>query len=175
MAIKTLRSDRTDPRQIKRFRAEAAIPALLEHPNIVPVHDLCYNASSELQLVMKRVTGRTWRGLLNDNAANFDDNIRILLKVCDAIGFAHDRGILPRDLKPENVMVGEHGEVLVMDWGCAIHLGPISPHPDIPLRDSLVTISGTPVYMSPEQARLKRIGATPQTLKPAAEWWRDRK
>ncbi len=153
VAIKTLRHGHGDQRKLRRFRAEAAITALLEHPNIIPIHDLCSDPAGHLQLVMKKVSGKTWREIMNEDATTIDEHVAILLKVCDAMGFAHGRGILHRDLKPENVMVGEHGEVLVMDWGCAIHLGPVSPHPDVPVLHNLVSISGTPAYMSPEQAR----------------------
>ena len=153
VAIKTLRPGRADERQIQRFHAEAAITALLEHPNIVPVHDLRVDGQGHPQLVMKRVSGRTWRALIETGAMSIDEHVGILLKVCDAIEFAHGMGILHRDLKPENVMVGEHGEVLVMDWGCAVHVGPTRPHPLVPLLSDLSGTSGTPSYMSPEQAR----------------------
>ena len=153
VAIKTLRRDIADPRQLRRFQAEAAITALLEHPNIVPVHDLRSDAEGRPQLVMKRVSGRNWREVLEAGGLTVDEHVAILLKVCDAVEFAHGTGVLHRDLKPENIMVGAHGEVLVMDWGCAAHLGPEAPHPDIPLVAGLDGLSGTPVYMSPEQAR----------------------
>jgi len=160
VAVKSLRNPTPDPRQIRRFRAEAAVTALLEHPNIIPVHDLRVAEDDRLQLVMKRVSGQTWRGLLDGappgpgrRPLNGEEHIEVLLKVCDAVSFAHSRGILHRDLKPENVMVGEHGEVLVMDWGCACHVGPTAPHPDIPVLTALSGVSGTPAYVSPEQAR----------------------
>ena len=157
VAIKVLRYGHNDQRKLRRFRAEAAITALLEHPNIVPVHDLCRDDGGRLQLVMKRVSGKTWREILNAGTTSLEQHISVLLKVCDAMGFAHGQGILHRDLKPENVMVGEHGEVLLMDWGCAIHVGPVSPHPDIPVLSSLRSISGTPAYLSPEQARGEHV------------------
>ena len=153
VAVKTLLAGRDDPHQIRRFHAEAAITALLEHPNIVPVHDLRADAAGRPQLVMKRITGRNWRALIEAGATAIDDHVAILLKVCDALEFAHGVGILHRDLKPENVMVGAHGEVLVMDWGCSAHCGPDRPHPHIPLVAELHGSSGTPSYMSPEQAR----------------------
>ena len=161
VAIKVLRYGHNDQRKLRRFRAEAAITALLEHPNIVPVHDLCRDDGGRLQLVMKRVSGKTWREILNAGTTSLEQHISVLLKVCDAMGFAHGQGILHRDLKPENVMVGEHGEVLLMDWGCAIHVGPVSPHPDIPVLSSLRSISGTPAYLSPEQARGEHVACGP--------------
>jgi hypothetical protein len=152
VAIKTLRTGNDDLRQVQRFQAEAAITALLEHPNIIPVHDLRDDVAGRPQLVMKRVTGRNWRTLLMTTPMTVDEHVGILLKVCDAMEFAHSQGVLHRDLKPENIMVGEHGEVLVMDWGCAVHVGPERPHPDVRLLHELHGASGTPAYLSPEQA-----------------------
>jgi len=153
VAIKTLRPGHDDERHVQRFQAEAAITAMLEHPNIVPVHDLCRDPQGFPQLVMKRVSGRTWRAIIEAGSATVDEQVEILLKVCDAVEFAHGLGMLHRDLKPENIMVGNHGEVLVMDWGCAAHVGPQRPHPFVPLLCELSGASGTPSYMSPEQAR----------------------
>ena len=159
VAIKVMRGEAPGPRQTRRFRAEAAISALLEHPAIIPVHDLRLDDHGRPQLVMKRVSGKTWRALLDSapgplkRPLSGEEHVDVLLKVCDALAFAHSRGILHRDLKPENVMVGEHGEVLVMDWGCAVHVGPKPPHPDIPTLADMHGVSGTPAYLSPEQAR----------------------
>lgn len=160
VAIKTLRSNEPSPRLLRRFRAEAAVTALLEHPNIIPVHDLRLGADGKPQLVMKLVGGRTWRQLLDGEPPaagrpplTGEEHVDILLKVCDAMSFAHSHGILHRDLKPENIMVGAHGEVLVMDWGCAAHLGPKAPNSDIPVLTQLGGVSGTPAYLAPEQAR----------------------
>jgi tetratricopeptide (TPR) repeat protein len=167
VAIKLMRGGAPSPRQLRRFRAEAAVTALLEHPAIIPVHDLCMDEAGRPQLVMKRVSGKTWRDLLDGSpgpqkrALTGEEHVEILLKVCDAVAFAHSRGILHRDLKPENVMVGEHGEVLVMDWGCAVHVGPKPPHPDIPVLGELSGVSGTPAYLSPEQARAAHAACGP--------------
>ncbi len=167
VAIKTLHAAEPDQHRLRRFRAEAAITALLEHPAIIPVHDLRLGADGRLQLVMKRVTGKTWRALLDGAPGPLmrpltgEEHVEVLLKVCDAVVFAHSRGILHRDLKPENVMVGEHGEVLVMDWGCAVHVGPTPPHPDIPVLAEMHGVSGTPAYFSPEQARADHAACGP--------------
>ncbi len=167
VAIKIMRGDDPGPRQLRRFRAEAAISALLEHPAIIPVHDLRLGDDGRPQLVMKRVSGKTWRALLDGSPGPLkrpltgEEHVEVLLKVCDAIAFAHSRGILHRDLKPENVMVGEHGEVLVMDWGCAVHIGPNPPHPDIPVLAEMHGVSGTPAYLSPEQARADHAACGP--------------
>jgi tRNA A-37 threonylcarbamoyl transferase component Bud32/Leucine-rich repeat (LRR) protein/tetratricopeptide (TPR) repeat protein len=167
VAVKLMRAGAPNPRQVQRFRAEAAVTALLEHPAIIPVHDLCLDDAGRPQLVMKRVSGKTWRALLDGSPGpqkrplTGEEHVEVLLKVCDAVAFAHSRGILHRDLKPENVMVGEHGEVLVMDWGCAVHVGPKPPHPDIPVLSELSGVSGTPAYLSPEQARADHAACGP--------------
>jgi len=159
VAVKSLLLDSEIAR--RGFWAEAAATALLEHPNIVPVHDLLIGKDGLPRLVMKLVEGTNWKRLLHpENDADrakvaeweIDQHLEILLKVCDAIAFAHTRGILHRDLKPENVMVGGFGEVLVMDWGCAVALGDHPPHPLIPLAKTSRVIIGTPAYMAPELA-----------------------
>lgn len=167
VAIKIMHAADPGVRRLRRFRAEAAITALLEHPAIIPVHDLRIGADGRPQLVMKRVSGKTWRMLLDGAPGPLkrpltgEEHVEVLLKVCDALAFAHSRGILHRDLKPENVMVGEHGEVLVMDWGCAVHVGPKPPHPDIPMLSEMHGVSGTPAYLSPEQARAEHAACGP--------------
>jgi len=167
VAIKIMHAAQPGARRLRRFRAEAAITALLEHPAIIPVHDLRLGTDGRPMLVMKRVSGKTWRMLLDGAPGPLkrpltgEEHVEVLLKVCDALAFAHGRGILHRDLKPENVMVGEHGEVLVMDWGCAVHVGPKPPHPDIPLLAEMSGVSGTPAYMSPEQARASHAACGP--------------
>jgi len=119
----------------ERLRAEARVLARLEHPGIVPVHDVGSLPDGRVFYVMKLV-----RGARLDQHARRHPEPRALLRVferlCEAVAFAHDRGLLHRDLKPENVMVGDFGEALVMDWG--------------------VGMLGTPGYMSPEQAKGER-------------------
>jgi len=159
VALKTLLVD-TGPAR-RAFMAEAVATARLEHPNIVPVHDLVIGPGGVPQLSMKMVEGSTWKALLHpkDDKTRakvadweIDNHLEILLKVCDAVSFAHTRQILHRDLKPENVMVGDFGEVLVMDWGCAIAFGDKRPHPLLPLATESRMIAGTPAYMAPELA-----------------------
>ena len=161
VAIKTLKPEKRGPNDQKTFLAEAVATANLEHPNIVPVHDLVRDGDGHLQLVMKRVVGRTWKALLHpetdeDEAAadelELDDHLDMLLKVCDAVAYAHSRGILHRDIKPENVMIGDFGEVLLMDWGCAVTYGDYRITAMAHLTE-LETISGTPNYIAPEMAR----------------------
>ena len=260
VAVKRLLSAR-DGDAGRRFYAEAVVTATLEHPNIVPIHDLVADNDQRLSLVMKCIEGVTWSALLKADAkapasspspasasapnksasalepisiathgpgvhpttspaagltatpatgtapfspapsaatdvtarapagvsdspsATFApataaiantpataltpgqpvtaavarplplaDHLDILLKVCDAVAFAHERGILHRDLKPANVMVGAFGEVQVMDWGCAVAFGPMPNHPAISRVESIDQVAGTPTYMAPELA-----------------------
>src|SRR5205823_702871 len=104
----------------------------LEHPNIVPVHDLALNEHGQPYYTMKLVKGSTLKDILQflvqgDAAAIAKYPLAALLtifqKVCDAVAFAHARGVIHRDLKPANIMVGEYGEVLLMDWGLAKVIG----------------------------------------------------
>ncbi|HMB55017.1 MAG TPA: serine/threonine-protein kinase [Thermoanaerobaculia bacterium] len=105
----------------ERLRREARILARLEHPGIVPVHDLGLLADGGVYYAMKRVDGRRLDEVVEGPAAEGElaGRLRLLLSVCEAVAFAHEQGVVHRDLKPENVMVGPFGEVLVMDWGVA--------------------------------------------------------
>ena len=114
--------------QILRFIEEAQVTGQLEHPSIVPVHELGVDASDNVYYTMKYVKGVTFKDILNGLSEGDRGTIRdyplnrllnIFLKTCEAMAFSHTRGVVHRDLKPENIMVGDHGEVLVMDWGLA--------------------------------------------------------
>jgi WD40 repeat protein len=102
----------------ENFLSEAVITGELDHPNIVPIHDVGMNAANSLFYSMKRVTGTPWKSKLAELPQS--ENLRILMAVADAVAFAHSRGVVHRDLKPENVMLGDFGEVMVMDWGLAV-------------------------------------------------------
>lgn len=129
VAMKVLRHDsRLLKGGSERFLREARVLALLEHPNIVPIHALGQDAEGRPFYTMKRVRGQTLQAIINQlrrgdpttlKDFSLDKLLTVFHKVCDAIAFAHSRGIIHRDLKPENIMVGEFGEVLVMDWGLA--------------------------------------------------------
>ena len=115
----------------QRFVREALVLARLEHPNIVPIHEMGRNADGQLFYTMKLVKGRTLQAIITAirkgdavtiQHYTLDRLLTVYRKVCDAAAFAHHQRIIHRDLKPENVMVGEFGEVLVMDWGLAKHL-----------------------------------------------------
>src|ERR1043165_8861814 len=112
-----------------RMVREAHIVALLEHPSIVPIHDVGALDDGRVFYAMKLVQGKR----LDEAVASMTslpDTLRIFQKVCEAMAFAHARGVVHRDLKPENIMVGPFGEVLVMDWGVAKVLSPEGPPAD---------------------------------------------
>ena len=142
-----------EPRIVDAFLEEAQITAQLDHPNVVPIHDLGEDADGTRYFTMKLVTGHTladWIEAREDLGApeSLQEGLGILLKVCDALSFAHSRSVLHCDLKPANIMVGEYGEVYLMDWGLAQLRGKGT------LRLAREgKASGTPGYMSPEQAR----------------------
>jgi serine/threonine protein kinase len=145
----------------QRLAAESRILARLEHPGIVPVHDVGRLADGRLFYVMKRVHGRTLTEQLRDDS-DLSERLRIFERICEATAFAHARRILHRDLKPDNVMVGAFGEVMVMDWGVAKALDdPARPAPAAAAAaraDAVAdatnqgTVLGTRGFMAPEQA-----------------------
>ena len=165
---------------VSRFLFEAKVLAKLEHPNIVPVHDIVWEGDQPLFYSMKLVKGQTLQQIVSDlgrgDEAAIEEHseaslLTVFRKVCDAMAFAHSRGIIHRDLKPENIMVGEFGEVLVMDWGLAktLNSGEERGASEVAVNQRLEnvesvtdsgslntlegTVIGTPQYMSPEQAR----------------------
>jgi len=152
------RDPRAGDEALSAFLREAWISAKLEHPNIIPVHALCSD-HGDPQLVMKRVEGVPWRALLDDDALAREHGMRdrlafhlgILGRVCRAVHFAHARGIVHLDLKPDNVMVGRHGEVYLLDWGVAASFHE-DAEPWVPRTGDIRTVMGTPAYLSPEQA-----------------------
>jgi serine/threonine protein kinase len=176
VALKVLDVPATDGDLANRLIREARVLAALEHPGIVPVHDVGTLADGRVFYTMKFVEGKRLDKYI-ESVASIPDRLRIFLRICDAVAFAHARGVLHRDLKPANIMVGPFGEVLVMDWGLAkILRGNVSD--DVSVGDpeatafekpkesasagdatevSVVTghgtVMGTPGYMSPEQAR----------------------
>ena len=123
VAVKTLEeSIATDESSRNSFIREALVTASLDHPNIVPVHELAIDENGRLFYSMKELKGKSWEDAMD--FIQLDENLEILLKTCDAVAFAHARDVVHRDLKPENVMLGEFGEVLVMDWGLAVSVTP---------------------------------------------------
>jgi len=133
---------RSSYRQLVRdeFLAEAVLTGKLEHPNIIPIYEVGQSESGDLFYAMKNVKGRAWEETIDDLAVN--QNLRILIDVCDALAFAHAEGVIHRDLKPRNIMTGGFGEVLVLDWGLAL----LVPRG----QDVKASAGGTPGYMAPE-------------------------
>jgi serine/threonine-protein kinase len=158
VAVKTLRKGAGDEGAALRILREAWVTGALEHPNVVPVHDVGVDASGAPVIVMKRIEGRVWSHLMRDGAEiarrfgvadPLEWNLRTLVSACNAVHFAHSRGILHRDLKPDNVMIGEFGEVYVLDWGIAVSLKD-DPSGRLPCASQATEIAGTPHYMAPE-------------------------
>ena len=142
VAVKVLAAELASPQDAERLRSEARTIAGLEHPGIVPVHDLGSLPDGRLFYAMKLVRGARLDAWAAD--VSLAERIRAFLRICDAVGFAHAHGVVHRDLKPSNVMVGEFGAVLVMDWGLARADRPESRR---------ASVAGTPGYMAPEQER----------------------
>jgi eukaryotic-like serine/threonine-protein kinase len=172
VALKVLGPEIVDTESADRLAREARVLAQLEHPGIVPVHDVGTLPDGRIFYVMKYVVGDRL-GNYAGRITSLSDRLRTFLRICDAVAFAHARGFLHRDLKPDNIMVGPFGEVLVMDWGLAKVFHAKSQCSDersllesenngtmtageetavVPITHH-GTVLGTPGYMSPEQAR----------------------
>ncbi|MFO0602744.1 MAG: serine/threonine-protein kinase [Polyangiales bacterium] len=181
VAIKKLLPGADDADGLARFIDEIRTLGELDHPNIVPVHDVGVDADGRYYYVMKYVEGETLEHVIERLAAGdrdyhrrypFTRRVEVFRQILHGVQFAHDRGIIHRDIKPANVMIGRYGEVLVMDWGIARRIranGGVAER--FPINDKAKTLSrapskvppqlrtqtgsilGTPAYMSPEQAR----------------------
>lgn len=153
VAIKTVR-DVTSATLSDALVTEGMLTGYLEHPNIIPVHALGFDEAGQPVLVMKRVTGVSWSDLLSSpdheswgkiailSQDRLRAHIEILMQVARAVSYAHSKGVLHRDIKPDNVMLGEFGEVYLVDFGIAIRLR----DGVAPLRQTV----GTPCFMAPE-------------------------
>ena len=171
VALAQLRKDAPRASHELRFLREARITAALEHPNIVPVHEIGLDVANHPYFTMKLLGGENLHNILSHIA---DDDpvycrqyplgrrLEIFQNVCHAIAFAHSRGVIHLDLKPANIQVASFGEVLVLDWGLAKVLPPgpfLAANLPIELPEMLRqvhvagTVSGTPGYMAPEQAQ----------------------
>lgn len=171
VVVKSLKTDEAEDLARKDeslFVAEARIMAQLDHPSIIPLYGLHSGSESKLHLAMKHIHGKTLKQYLEDivnlyereGIDQFDEKrsistrIEYLIKVCDAIAYAHCKGVIHRDLKPENIMIGNYGEVYVMDWGlaCLAENGSVSDkedHDDV-VRYGKSELVGTPCYIAPE-------------------------
>ena len=159
VAIKVLRTPVPTGDERERLLREARVLASLEHPGIVPVHDSGMLEDGRVFYVMKHIRGERLDDFAR-TARSRAELLRVFLQVCDAVAFAHAAGVIHRDLKPQNVMLGAFGEVLVLDWGVAKSrrshtlIGTI-PSPSAGRDNDESTVSGvamgTPGYMAPEQ------------------------
>ncbi|MBL8913848.1 MAG: serine/threonine protein kinase [Archangium sp.] len=155
-----------DPRALERFEREAKVSAKLQHPSIVPVYDAGLASDGTPWFVMKLVSGETLKSA-TDRAGSLEARLRLVPhveRVAEAMAYAHREGVLHRDLKPDNVLVGDFGEVYVIDWGIARAVGaPADGTQMSPIASALVSprgeaftragaVLGTPNYMAPEQA-----------------------
>jgi eukaryotic-like serine/threonine-protein kinase len=149
VAVKALRPSEAASEQEATLHMlrEAWVTGALEHPNVVPVHDISLDATGKPRIVLKRIAGSPWRDLIQEQS--LEANVRTLMQVCNAVHFAHSRGVIHRDLKSDNVMIGEFGEVYVLDWGLAVSLRDDGSG-RFPLASEIEGISGTPAYMAPE-------------------------
>ncbi len=170
IAMKVMRSETAhDARRVSRFLNEARRTASLQHASIPAVHDLGYSSTGELYFTMRLVQGRTLRHVLQSLRAGEADVqrawtltrlVQVLQQVANGVHYAHSRGLLHRDLKPDNIGLGEYGEVLVLDWGLAKRIGADPEEEVLPASKTapvaatqLGVVKGTPLYMAPEQAR----------------------
>ena len=169
VAIKLLmRKLRNNQSYQDRFVAEAQITSHLQHPGVVPIYDVGYSGDGRPYFAMKLVRGETYSRLIKLAPRNPLERYRCLKifeKVCDTIAYSHSQGVVHMDIKPSNVMVGQFGEVHVMDWGLSCRWGdqqisclPVKEESNFAFDFETVaakggSINGTPSYMSPEQAR----------------------
>ncbi|HMZ50924.1 MAG TPA: protein kinase [Candidatus Sumerlaeota bacterium] len=175
IAVKRMRKDLFDqsgqnPSTIKHieisFRQEAMTAAMLDHPNIVPVHDIGLDSKGRTLLAMKLVRGKSWEVALEEDwnrlseSEYYSKHLPILAQTAQAVSFAHSRGVVHRDLKPSQVMIGQFGEVTLMDWGLAVIYDKektLVDGAEKKLRalastiESAVNPAGTIAFMAPEQ------------------------
>ncbi len=149
VAVKALHARAPEDASQELLR-EARVMGALEHPNIVPVHLVGQDARGEPLVVMKRIEGQSFGRRIAEAPGDIDGHVRVLIAICNAVHYAHARGVLHRDIKPDNVMVGTFGEVYVLDWGVAVALrGEVAGLPSA----SSAAPAGTPRYMAPEMVQ----------------------
>jgi serine/threonine protein kinase len=172
VALKVIRIPDSSGELAARLLREAKVIAQLEHPGIVPVHDVGTLQDGRVFYTMKLVQGRRLDEYVAE-PVGVPERLRTFQKICEAVSFAHARGVLHRDLKPQNIMVGPFGEVLVMDWGLAKLQNALNRAPAQVTNQTCVSpgeeettvsgtahgvVLGTPGYMAPEQARGETTG-----------------
>ncbi len=173
VALKTILAGKNASQDaVSRIIHEVQITGQLEHPNIIPVYDIGQLATGDIFYTMRKVEGRSLADVIKGLAEGDEKTCRefsrvrlitVLLQICQGLAFAHDRQVVHRDLKPSNIMLGNYGEVTIMDWGCAkVRRASLSdtlsavPRVTSQRQDDdwtlIGTVQGTPAYMSPEQA-----------------------
>jgi eukaryotic-like serine/threonine-protein kinase len=156
----------TRPKYLQRFLGEAQIQAQLDHPNILPVHELAIDREGTSYFTMRFVKGRTLAAWIRDSLSArtlsqaLHDMLSAFVKICDAVAFAHSRGVIHCDIKPDNIIVEDFGAVYLMDWGLARLIGKteagksaVGVSPEVWAAVSSGGVVGTPAFMAPEQAR----------------------
>lgn len=170
VAVKTLRAAATRSGSPERFLQEARATGMVEHPNVVPVYDLVVTEDGALALVMKRIAGVPWGRTLREPERLPKEeagdplawHLRVLMALCDAVHYAHEIGVVHRDIKPDNVMIGDLGEIYLLDWGLAVSMREEDAG-FIALARESTGLVGTPVYMAPEMARADSAAIGPAT------------
>ncbi len=156
VAIKTTLPD-ASARDAARMLQEAWVTGFLEHPGVVPVHDILRGAEGAPVVVMRRIRGATWEERQRDDEWAraegardlLEQNLRIFVRVCEVVEFAHAKGVMHRDIKPANVMLGSFGEVYLLDWGLALALGDEAAE-HLPRAGMSRDLAGTLAYAAPE-------------------------
>ncbi len=147
IAVKFMHPNSKEKR-IKQFIQEARTTARLSHPNILPVYDLDYTDGAMPFFSMRKANGLDLEECIDNKAAAIDTfvkRVNIIIKICDAVAYAHNKGVIHNDIKPGNIIVGEFGDIMLVDWGTSTPAD-LKEEGTQPLR-------GTPMYMAPEQAR----------------------
>ena len=182
VAVKRLRRAQPSESEIRRFIREAKLQGQIEHPAVVPVHDLAEGPDGHPYFVMRRIRGQTLKEIISrlsegkpeDQAAYSRRRLLTAFSsVCLAVHYAHTRGVIHRDLKPENVMLGDFGEIYLLDWGLAKRLTSVDGNDVVDSADAsgelqpnlteVGKVMGTPAYMAPEQILNKRSEVGPRT------------
>jgi len=152
------RTQNLHPKLQKLLLHEAFITGMLEHPNIVPIHEIRFSPMQEVSVVMKRIYGIDLQQFLQKKHGQpgvLEHCLEALVKVCNALSFAHDKGIVHRDVKAQNIMMGDFGEVYLVDWGISVQISKPTSFPE--------GVVGTPAYMAPEMLSGRPCDVTSKT------------
>jgi len=176
VALKALNKDsQKHPRRLQSLINEARLISFLEHPGIVSMYDVFLDEKNTISYTMKVIEGKNLGSLLipekGQRELSLHESLQIFIKVCETLSYVHNKGVIHLDLKPQNIMVGKYGEVLVVDWGNARlydrapyeeyleSYNKLDAHTDLTERENY--ISGTPPFMSPEQVKESRDSLGP--------------